>query len=94
MRQFLDCNGTPLRLMGIGGRDAYEGVLEGNAYLARKFRLMTGRNAMKASGVFVVGLDALESEIACRLPYLAGHHSLQSGSVGACGSPLAHLRRL
>lgn len=64
MREFLDCNGIPLNLMEIRGCDAYEGMLEGTPFMCRKWRLITGRNAMKEPGVYVQGLDVLESEIA------------------------------
>lgn len=64
MREFLDCNGIPLSLMEIRGCDAYEGMLEGTPFLCRKWRLITGRDALNEQGVYVHGLDALEVEIA------------------------------
>jgi hypothetical protein len=64
MREFLDSKGRKVKLLGIGGRDAFEGLLEGNALMARKLRLTRARQSMKTPGNYVVGLDELEREIA------------------------------
>src|SRR5687768_9282551 len=63
MRTLIDANQTPLRIHWIQGRDAYDGMLEGTPYLARKFRLMRARTAMQQPGLLVVGLSELESEL-------------------------------
>jgi hypothetical protein len=64
MREFLDARGKTMRLLGISGRDAFEGLLEGNAFMMRKLRLMRARQSMNVPGNHVAGLDELEREIA------------------------------
>ena len=63
MRDLTDSEGVIVRPESIAGEDAYAGMLEGTPYLARKFRLIQGRNAMTQPGVLVHGLDDLEREI-------------------------------
>ena len=64
MRQLKDARGSIVYPERVSGTDAYAGMIEGTPYLARKFRLLQGRAAMKSPGVFVFGLDELEHEIA------------------------------
>lgn len=64
MRPMNDKTGLPLKVATINGEFARAGMLEGTAYLERRFRHMQGRNAMKSPGCYVDGLEALEREIA------------------------------
>jgi hypothetical protein len=63
MRDMTDSKGIIVRPESVTGDDAYAGMLEGTPYLARRFRLIQGRNAMTQPGVLVYGLDELEREI-------------------------------
>jgi len=64
MRSFTDINGISIRPEEVRGDDAYAGMLEGTPYLARKFRLISGREQMERRVAFVHGLDELEKELA------------------------------
>ncbi len=63
MRTLTDANGLAVTIDVIRGEDAYASMLEGTAYLARRFRLMTGRKLMETPGQLVHGLAALEREL-------------------------------
>ena len=63
MRQLIDRAGFSAQIENIRGEDAYAGMLEGTPYLARRFRLLQGRNLMNSPGHFVHGMDELEREI-------------------------------
>ena len=58
-----DKNDLKVQIEVIRGDDAYAGMLEGTPYLARKMRLLQGRERMKRAGEYVDGLDDLEREI-------------------------------
>jgi hypothetical protein len=63
VRELIDIKGYRVRAESVSGHYANAGMLEGNPYLARKFRLMSSKKRMEQPGNYVFGLPELEREI-------------------------------
>lgn len=63
MREFRDINGISLRVVAIRGRNSYEGLLEGNPFMAREARLEEASEHSKRPGCYVQGIPGLANEL-------------------------------
>lgn len=64
MRNTLDLNGHAVHLLSVTGENSFNGVIEGNPYLQRKWRVVMGRKWMEQPGHLVHAIDDMERELA------------------------------
>lgn len=64
MRNARDINGHAVHVESVTAESAFAGMIEGNPFLDRKWRVLTGNEWMKQPGRLVHGLDAIARELA------------------------------
>ncbi|WP_431103897.1 hypothetical protein [Roseateles noduli] len=60
----MDVNGYAVHLLSVTARNTHDGVIEGNPYLERKWRVVMGRKWMEQPGHLVHAIDEIERELA------------------------------